>query len=689
MEAFLTYLLKSAICLAALYIVYWLFLRKDTFFKANRVFLITSIILSFIIPLFQFDFVYNDTEVVYAVILDSITVTAQNIEAEISNHLSTYQKIFIVYITGACIFFVRYIFQLVQLFLIIRKFGVTKIDGMKIVKLDRNYSPFSYFNYIFINEESLSDKGVKEIIGHEKIHVEQRHTLDLILIEALTIIQWFNPFIWLYKNALKGIHEYLADEGLLSSGINKINYQQLLLNHTVGIQVNDLTNNFNQSLIKKRFIMMTKDQSNRIASLKLLLFIPVTAVLVLCFSFTYAQIEDGVNATVNKAIEMTSSGEDNGSEANVAQEQKKKSTQMKMPYDKAPHFKGGAKALFGYIINNIKYPETAHREGVEGTVYVVFKVNADGTHSDHKVSKGVGHGLDEEALRVLKSMPKWVPAEKAGEKVAAKWNVPIRFTLKKQTMDDFVYRVVEDMPKFKGGAQALYEYLGKQINYPKEAQEADIEGRVYLNFIIQADGSVKDVKILRGLSHGLNEEAIRVVSNMPKWIPGKVDGKNVPVLYNLPIRFSLNGESKENASKAAATSEIFTVAEEMPHFPGGEGEMYKFLWTNIRYPEIAHKQGLEGLVYVVFIIEKDGTLSNLATVGIGDKEEKTETEAIIVTALKHENESMSKDKASDAEQALRAEAMRVVNLMPKWTPGKQRGKAVRVSYVLPVKFRLQ
>ena len=434
---------------------------------------------------------------------------------------------------------------------------------------------------------------------------------------------------------------------------------------------------------------MTKDQSNRIASLKLLLFIPVTAVLVLCFSFTYAQIEDGVNATVNKAIEMTSSGDDNSSGADVAQEQQKKSIQMKMPYDKAPHFKGGAKALFGYIINNVKYPEAAHREGIEGTVYVVFKVNADGTLSDHKVSKGVGHGLDEEALRVLKAMPNWVPAEKDGEKIATKWNVPIKFTLKKQTMDDFVYSVVEDMPRYKGGAQALYEYLGSQIKYPKEAQEAGIEGRVYVRFIIKADGNIKNVEILRGLSHGLDEEAVRVVSNMPKWIPGKVDGKDVPVQYNLPIHFSLKDGPSKSKTKAAQTNELFSVVEEMPHFPGGEKEMYKFLGTNIRYPETAHKQGLEGLVYVIFIVEKDGSLSNLATVVGNNKEISTEAETLIVTALKPDQEKMSNDNKGTGNEALRMEAMRVVNLMPKWTPGKQRGKAVRVSYILPVKFSLQ
>lgn len=540
MNEFLIYLMKSSVCLAVLYLIYWFFLKKDTFFMANRIYLISSIILSFVLPLFKIPVVYEDPELTYVVVMEAITITAQKLESGIINNLSVYQKLFIVYLTGVAIFFFRFAFQILQLIFLIKKFGVTKMNELKIVKLDRKYSPFSYFNYIFLNEDNFKDKNLKEIIDHEKIHIEQKHSIDLVLLEALTIIQWFNPFIWLYKNSLKGIHEYLADAGLLARGLNKVNYQSLLLNHTVGIQINDLTNNFNQSLIKKRFIMMTKKQSKRTAGLKLLLFLPVTALLIMCFTLSYAQIEENVKTTVAKAVQAVEKEVVIEATDVVEQVQVQEKEEAFTVVEDMPEFSGGEQALYKYLANNIKYPAEAHEKGIEGRVYITFVVEKDGSLTEIKIARGIGNGCDKEAMRVVTEMPKWTPGKQRGKIVRVKYILPIRFILKDQIAEsDDVFTVAEEMPSYPGGEQALYKFLSSNIKYPTEAQKEGIEGRVYVTYIVEKDGSITGSEIARGIGSGCDKEALRVVALMPNWIPGKQRGKVIRVQYILPIAFKL------------------------------------------------------------------------------------------------------------------------------------------------------
>lgn len=550
MNEFLIYLMKSSVCLGVLYLIYWFFLKKDTFFMANRIYLISSIILSFVLPLFRIPVVYENPELTYVVVMETITITAQKLESGILSNLSVYQKLFIVYLTGVAIFFFRFVFQILQLIFLIRKFGVTKMDGLKIVKLDRKYSPFSYFNYIFLNEENLKDKNLKEIIDHERIHIEQKHSVDLVLLEALTIIQWFNPFIWFYKSSLKGIHEYLADAGLLAGGLNKVNYQSLLLNQTVGVQINDLSNNFNQSLIKKRFIMMTKKQSKRSAGLKLLLFLPVTALLIVCFTFSYAQqvIEE---VTVKETKELAEV--ETVTEVSVAietietQEQVKEKEEVFTVVEDMPSFPGGDNEFYKFLAKNIKYPAEAQKKGIEGRVYLSYVVEKDGSLSEIKILRGIGYGLDKEAIRVVQSMPKWIPGEQRGQVVRVQYNLPIKFSLKKintaentpRAETEEVYKKVDFPPHFKGGEQVLYQFIAENIKYPEDSQKNGVEGRVYIRFTVEKDGSISNAVVYSSIEKGIDKEALRVVKLMPNWIPGRHKGEVVRTQFMLPIHFSL------------------------------------------------------------------------------------------------------------------------------------------------------
>ena len=256
--------------------------------------------------------------------------------------------------------------------------------------------------------------------------------------------------------------------------------------------------------------------------------------------------------------------------------------------------------------------------------------------------------------------------ERIAEKVSTTLTEEVK-TTPTIDQDDPVFQVVEQMPEFPGGMGECMKWLQANIKYPKEAKEKGEQGRVILQFIVERDGSVTDVKVVRSISLALDAEAIRVVSGMPKWKPGMQKGKVVKVKYTLPVMFSL--EKKEPASsdntiivdKGGTTkvdgNHIFQVVEEMPEFPGGMGECMKWIGQNVKYPKEAHDKGVQGRVLITFIVEKDGSI----------------TEPKV---------------ARGVSPALDAEALRVVSIMPKWKPAKQRGQVVRVKYTIPVMFRL-
>ena len=249
----------------------------------------------------------------------------------------------------------------------------------------------------------------------------------------------------------------------------------------------------------------------------------------------------------------------------------------------------------------------------------------------------------------------------------------------KDTLDNPIFEVVEHMPEFPdGGMSALMEYLSKNIKYPEAAMKKGTQGRATVQFVVEKDGSITNVKILRGIDPELDKEAIRVISAMPKWKPGMQKGKPVRVKYTVPVMFRLNDDAvpKEDYKPIEKVDEmvvvgyapkeespvnedvVFEVVEEMPSFPGGDAALFKFLNENVKYPVIAQENGVQGRVICQFVVNRDGSIVDVEVV-----------------------------RSVDA--SLDKEAIRVIKSMPKWSPGQQRGKPVRVKFTVPVMFRLQ
>lgn len=246
------------------------------------------------------------------------------------------------------------------------------------------------------------------------------------------------------------------------------------------------------------------------------------------------------------------------------------SSQVFTVVEQMPVFPGGEESLLKYISRNIKYPVIAQENGIQGRVICSFIIEADGTVSTPKIEKGVDPSLDKEAIRIISSMPSWNPGKQRGKEVRVKSTMPIGFNLqggdektkpegdvkitvtafapakKESALDDTktesqTFTVVEVMPKFPGGENALLEFINKSIKYPVIAQENGIQGRVICSFVINKDGSIKDVEVMRGVDPSLDQEAVRVLSSMPAWEPGKQKGNPVRVKYTVPITFHLGG----------------------------------------------------------------------------------------------------------------------------------------------------
>ncbi len=436
MNTLLLYLLKSTCCITVLYLIYWFFLKRDTFFQMNRFYLLAMVIFSLLIPLLPLHWAPSDPSASLVVFLEPVLITPEKVEQTALAHLQWIELAFVVYLTGAAIFLLRLGLQLFQLHRITRRFGVKVLHQQRLVVVDRGYSPFSFFNLIYINEAAIPAGSLETILEHEQVHIRQHHTADLLLIELATILQWFNPLIWMTSREMKSIHEYLADEGVLQNGISRSIYQQMILNETMGIQVNDLTNNFNVSLLKKRIAMMTKSKSKTWARSKVLFALPV--LLILFFILTASPFSNSMDITVPESPAITPTFVlDNP----VIQDKPKKESQIKFVapvvagkdvytvVEKQPSYPGGQDGYRKFLIENIKYPAEALKKGVTGTVYVTFVIEIDGAVTNVKVLRGIGSGCDEEAIRVVKMMPKWNPGEEKGKPVAVQFNLPIKFAL--------------------------------------------------------------------------------------------------------------------------------------------------------------------------------------------------------------------------------------------------------------------
>ncbi len=591
-ELIIGHLLPITVTAAVLWLVYRLLFRNGNRLKFNRFFLMASMLLALAMPLLgllsgtELPQVVNWKQNLFnGVVLNEVVVTPDGqpvlpevtVKASGQSRFSVWEVIGGIYIIGVGVMTLLFLFKLGKIIALIIRSPKRKMDGFTAVFTGRESGPFSFMRYAFFPDDNVDP----DILRHEMSHIEHHHSWDILFIEVMMIMQWFNPFIYLYKRELQSLHEYQADRDVVATGTDKRNYMMLILQQCTAVDFSGMSNNFSLILTKKRIKMITRNEKAKGLWWRLLATLPVLAILMI--------VNTKVTAQEMKTDDAVSSENGENAVYDLANAEIMKKDAIKTEKDSVyniveqmPEFPGGTNALLKYVANNIHYPEKAKDAGIEGRVFIGFVIRKDGSVSDVKVMKGIGGGCDEEAVRVINSMPKWTPGRQKGEPVNVNYSMPINFKLdpkknskgqqtsavsaqdndqkyeylvvngagngksevKNAPDENGVYNIVEEMPKFPGGENAMMKFISENVTYPQEARDKNISGRVFVSFVVEKDGSVNEVKVLRSVDKLLDNEAVRVVKAMPKWNPGKQKGKAVRVNYNLPIFFKLS-EGKE------------------------------------------------------------------------------------------------------------------------------------------------
>ena len=475
------------------------------------------------------------------------------------------------------------------------------IHETPVYALRKAAGPFSFFRMVFLHPESHSDKETDEILTHECTHVSQWHSIDVILSEMMCMACWFNPFVWLLKREVRHNLEYLADNTVIQSGYDSKSYQYHLLGLAHHQSVTTLYNSFNVLHLKNRIMMMNKKRSPGIVRTKYLIFIPLVGILMLLSNIEAVArltVRLANEATVSNAMvtatgilvdetgqpligasvvvkggkertiterkgafslevpanailrcsyqgresqEVLAADMTNNTHLSLSSKSREMNEQVFTVVEKMPSFSGGDAELLKYIATNIKYPKESQDNGEQGRVICSFIVGRDGSVNNPEVLRGVTPLLNEEAVRVINTMPRWNPGMQRGKAVAVKYTVPITFRLKSPVEEakEETLTVVDVMPQYPGGDRELLKFIAQSIKYPTDAQEAGVQGRVICSFVVDKKGNIVEPKIIRGIDPSLDAEALRVIGMMPRWTPGRQDGKAVRVLYTVPITFRL------------------------------------------------------------------------------------------------------------------------------------------------------
>ena len=439
-------------------------LRKESFFHFNRILLVCIMLLSLVLPLCDFHpLSIENNPIQHGMIVfgtpTAIVESADNVTT--TKEINWLAVVLYIYLIGVAATFIWKMLQLTALYSTIRNCVLWKDeqDDITIYCHAQDIAPFSWLNTIVISEDDYNNNAT-EILRHEIGHIEHRHSFDIILVNILQTIQWWNPLAWIIASSLRDVHEYEADHEVLTSGVNIRQYQTLLIRKAIANTNYTFANGFNHSLLKKRITMMEKAPSNPWMRTKALFLIPMLAIALGAFA------TPDLNVIAEKVIETNE--------------------------------------------RLIRIRKTlAYLQTLRIPPYEIARILAEKKEREAKIAK----------------------EEKLTQKP------------RKQDVEELknnIFDVVEEMPQFPGGIQALMQYLTKAVKYPEEAEAKGEQGRVICTFVVEPDGKVSNTMIAKGVTPALDKEAERVVKSMPKWIPGKQNGQNVRVNYTLPITFVVN-----------------------------------------------------------------------------------------------------------------------------------------------------
>ena len=529
MASFLIYDAKVAVLIVVFYMFYRLMLARETFHRVNRIVLLLTAVASFVLPLC----VITMHETVVLEPLSPEFAGDRGLNEGMQYAASAPQPSDLGGLCATILFFIGMVATL----------GYTLVSILKVLLLIRNsekhpqedgitlcvtgnadMAPFSFCSYIVMNRSDYEERDAA-ILAHERGHIRLHHSWDVLLVDLITALQWFNPAIWMLRQDLRAIHEYEADGEVLSQGINARQYQYLLISKATGIGGYSIVNGISHSTLKNRINMMLHKKSNRSGLLKLLALVPIV----------------GITLALN-ARTVTDYVYDEPQKQQPIKKGQKAGT-IKMGNQEIQVKEGNKPVTFQVVFS----PENSQIAGVpveviqDGNVIQTAETDAKGRIT---LTPSLGSTVrftvvtDVKEVKITKEL-----LEKAGTRIIA-FGVPTEGAKELKAVEQIakpgkIFDVVEEMPQFPGGPQALFEFLGKTIKYPKDAEEAGIQGRVIITFVVEPDGSISDAHVVKSVSPSLDAEAIRVINAMPNWEPGKQNGEAIRVKYTVPITFRL------------------------------------------------------------------------------------------------------------------------------------------------------
>ncbi|SHF63147.1 M56 family metallopeptidase [Pedobacter caeni] len=562
------YILQANIYLVLFYGFYKLFLAKETYFILNRIYLISAGIGSLSIPFLRFEWFGKQpvaTPIYAGVGQLNELMTQVSVASDAPEKLSAGNVIVVIYLIGLTVFTLLFIYKLLKV--------------QRLLQQEHAGNAFSFFRKKRI-DTNLPE--VQTIDRHEEIHIRQLHTLDVLFFELLGIFTWFNPIIYFYKHTIKNIHEYLADEEAAKFQGDKEQYALLLLSRAFNIAPSSLTNTFfNKSLIKKRIFMLHKQRSKKTAILKYGLFLPLFAITLIMSSATIRSNENIIAVTeeipLNSPLNVVKEVISAPIEIAVSN---MKTSEVSPQNVTDPAWQN----FYVHLKRHIRYPTEAYDAELQGNSQVKFSLK-DGQIGAISVVNKLGAGIEAEIMRVILSYKGFKTSQNGNYSLPVSLIISGASSTKKNpklsvvkgykalnTVTLMSYKAeaknaantyptdpndvkvydfvsIDKQPEFVGGMDKFYKYLSKAVRYPVEAQEKNLQGKVFLSFIVEKTGELTEVKVERKLGLGTDEEAVRVLKESPKWNPGIYGGQAVRVKYNIPINFTLNDDSSPSGNK--------------------------------------------------------------------------------------------------------------------------------------------
>ena len=646
------YDLKVAALIAVFYLFYMLLLARETTHTLNRLVLLTGIGLSAILPLTIITF--HRTVVVESglrpVAEDSAVGNAAAMPA-----IETLGWDFDWTVPLAAVLLIGTIVRLSYVALSYKRLKRLMHSGERhalpsgthVCVVDAPIAPFSWMHTVVLPRADYPEgHGEAPVLAHEEAHVRHRHSYDVVVVELLTALQWFNPVVWFLRQELRVVHEYEADASVLSSGFSESQYIHLLMQKATGIQACALANGIRTHKTKKRILMMLKPKSKHTAWLKALYVVPIVLV---SLAMTAKTVVDYETTEENNAVSIFHENTNGRGES--------------------------------YQIRHtpsVKFYNNGKEEAI-GDRPIALEVKKTTMQLD-------GVKFDENSLPTL-------PVSALHE-----------IHLDETSPDHFVCRLVS--AKVGAGPVPARNYSPKMSDtefalYVKQQQAAGIDEKELNQMMLNEGSGISRAHILHIIrAYGSNKNKFFVVDgkevSREDYIQLQPENiASVTVMDVGPAKKTFGEKGRYGATiieTKQATSDthqqddpVFDVCEQMPSFPGGEGKLMEFIARNIKYPEAATKSGVQGRVMVQFIVEKDGSLTNAKVL---ENPKKSAVNMVVVTAYMPDKQRQDAEAHNAGVQALRDEALRVINAMPRWTPGKQKGKPVRSKFVLPVTYRL-